>query len=137
LVPRSIVRVIRGEAIAVYGDGQHVREWIHVDDHVAAVLCALDHGQPGERYCVGTGERLKTIEVVQLILDEFKGAESGAEGLARHHADRVGNDRRYALDSIRLRSLRWAPERTFSRGLRETIEWYRINDSWWKHFFRE
>jgi dTDP-glucose 4,6-dehydratase len=134
LIPRSVVRVLRGEPIMVYGDGQHEREWIHVDDHVAAVLLVLDEGLPGERYGVGTGERYRNIEVVKLILDEF-GSVDGRR--FAHQDDRVGHDRRYALDSAKLRALGWEPARNFDKGLHQTIEWYKANDTWWRHFFPE
>jgi len=133
LVPLSVVRALRGERPQVYGDGQHVREWIHVEDHVAAVLRVFEDGQPGERYPVGTGERLSNLDVIRLILEQFGDGGDRIE----HVADRVGHDRRYALDGTKLRALGWAPTRNFDKGLLETIEWYKYNAAWWRHFLPE
>ncbi len=130
LVPRSIVRAIRGQRLTVYGDGQHVREWVHVDDHVAAILLVLEKGTLGERYCVGTGERFTALEVVRMVGDHFGCPEDRIE----YQYDRMVNDRRYALDATKLRELGWSPTYDFEKGLIQTLEWYEHNEKWWRHF---
>jgi dTDP-glucose 4,6-dehydratase len=114
--------------LPVYGDGLQVREWLHVDDHCSAIERVLADGRAGEAYNVG-GEERENLAVVHRIL-ELTGADAS---LVRHVEDRPGHDRRYALDDAKLRSLGWAPERSFDEGgLEETVAWYRENREWWE-----
>jgi dTDP-glucose 4,6-dehydratase len=127
-LPLFVTNALDGEPLPVYGDGRQRREWLHVDDHCAAIELALRKGAAGEAYNVGGDER-ENLDVVQRILD-LTGAD---ESLVRHVADRPGHDRRYSVDSSRLGALGWVPERTFDGGgLEETVDWYRANREWWE-----
>jgi dTDP-glucose 4,6-dehydratase len=128
LIPLFVTNALEGLELPVYGDGKQVREWLHADDHCAAVELVLRDGEPGEVYNVG-GEEFENIEITHRIL-ELTGADAG---LVRHVEDRAGHDRRYALDDSRLRSLGWSPQHSFGEtGLTETVEWYRGHRAWWE-----
>jgi dTDP-glucose 4,6-dehydratase len=128
LVPLFVTNALDSEPLPVYGDGKQVREWLHADDHSAAIEVVLHEGAPGGVYNVG-GEDHENLEVTHRIL-ELTGADAS---LVRHVEDRAGHDRRYALDDTKLRSLGWAPQHSFGEGgLRETVEWYRSNRAWWE-----
>jgi dTDP-glucose 4,6-dehydratase len=126
LVPLFVTNAFEGEPLPLYGDGRQVREWLHADDHCAAIEFVLRDGESGAVYNVG-GEERENAEVARRIVD-LTGAD---ESLIRHVDDRPGHDRRYALDDTRLRSLGWAPARSFEDGLAATVEWYRDNRGWW------
>jgi dTDP-glucose 4,6-dehydratase len=128
VLPLFITNAFDGEHLPVYGDGRQRREWLHVADHCAAIELALREGEPGNVYNVGGQER-ENMEVVRRILD----LTGGSPDLVRHVADRPGHDRRYALDSSKLRGLGWTPRHSFDGGgLAETVEWYRANRDWWE-----
>jgi dTDP-glucose 4,6-dehydratase len=128
LIPLFVTNALDGLPLPVYGDGRQAREWLHADDHCAAVELALREGRPGEVYNVG-GEEFENVEVTHRIL-ELTGADPA---LVRHVEDRAGHDRRYALDDAKLRSLGWAPQHSFGEsGLIETVDWYRDNRGWWE-----
>jgi dTDP-glucose 4,6-dehydratase len=128
LVPLFVTNALDGVPLPVYGDGQQVREWLHAEDHCAAIDLVLRDGRPGEIYNVG-GEEYQNLEVTHRIL-ELTGADPQ---LIRHVEDRAGHDRRYALDDSKLRSLGWSPEHSFGEtGLQQTVSWYRDNRSWWE-----
>jgi len=128
LIPLFVTNALDGLELPVYGDGTQVREWLHADDHCAAVELVLREGGPGEIYNVG-GEEFENIEVTNRIL-ELTGADPS---LVRHVEDRAGHDRRYALDDAKLRSLGWSPAHSFGEtGLTETVEWYRERRDWWE-----
>jgi dTDP-glucose 4,6-dehydratase len=128
LVPLFVTNALDGEPLPVYGDGQQVREWLHAEDHCAAVDLVLREGAPGEIYNVG-GEEHVNLEVTHRIL-ELTGADPA---LVRYVDDRAGHDRRYALDDSKLRTLGWTPEHSFGEGgLPGTVTWYRENRAWWE-----
>ena len=128
LIPLFVTNALDGLPLPVYGDGRQVREWLHADDHCAAVELVLREGVAGEVYNVG-GEEFENIEVTHRIL-ELTGADPK---LVRHVEDRAGHDRRYALDDGKLRGLGWTPAHSFGElGLRETVDWYRANRAWWE-----
>jgi dTDP-glucose 4,6-dehydratase len=127
LVPLFVTNALDGEPLPVYGDGRQRREWLHVDDHCAAVELVLRAGQAGEAYNVG-GEEHENLSVTERIL-ELTGADPA---LVRHVDDRPGHDRRYSLDDSKLRGLGWSPERSLDAGLAETVAWYRENRAWWE-----
>jgi dTDP-glucose 4,6-dehydratase len=128
LIPLFVTNALDGLPLPVYGDGKQVREWLHADDHCAAVELVLREGAPGEVYNVG-GEEFENIEVTHRIL-ELTGADPG---LVRHVDDRAGHDRRYALDDSKLRSLGWSPQHSFGEtGLTDTVDWYRGHREWWE-----
>jgi dTDP-glucose 4,6-dehydratase len=129
-IPRQITNVLDGSRPKLYGDGLNVRDWIHVDDHNSAVWAILDRGRVGETYLIGADGEESNRSVVEAILREL-GQPEDAFDLVR---DRPGHDRRYAIDSTKLRTeLGWTPQYAdFAAGLRATIDWYRENESWWR-----
>jgi dTDP-glucose 4,6-dehydratase len=127
-LPLFITNAFDGGQLPVYGDGKQSREWLHVEDHCAAIELALRKGEAGHAYNIGGQER-QNMDVVRRILT-LTGA--GPE-LVRHVADRPGHDRRYSVDSSKLHDLGWAPRHSFDGGgLEETVEWYRANREWWE-----
>ena len=126
-LPLFVTNLLDGEPVPVYGDGKQRREWLHVEDHCAAIELVLHEGAPGEAYNIGGVER-ENLELVERFL-ELTGAP---RDLVRHVDDRAGHDRRYALDDAKLRALGWAPQVELSEGLRDTVAWYRDNRSWWE-----
>ena len=129
LIPLMIINAMSNKPLPVYGDGGNVRDWLHVDDHCAAIDLVLHQGEEGEIYNIGGNTELKNIDVVRLIVKHLGKPES----LITLVKDRPGHDRRYAMDASKIeRDLGWRPRRTFDEGIVETIEWYRKHDGWWK-----
>jgi dTDP-glucose 4,6-dehydratase len=128
LIPLFVTNALDGEPLPLYGDGRQVRDWLHVDDHGAAIELVLHEGAPGEIYNAGAGDERENVEVAQRILDLTDAEPS----LLRRVDDRPGHDRRYSLDSSKLRGVGWAPQHSFDDGLDETVAWYRENRSWWE-----
>jgi dTDP-glucose 4,6-dehydratase len=127
-LPLFITNALEGLPLPVYGDGRQRREWLHAEDHCAAIELALRRGGRGEVYNVGGQER-ENMEVVRRILD-LTGA---SPDLVRMVEDRAGHDRRYAVDSSKLRQLGWQPEHSFDGGgLEQLVEWYRERRDWWE-----
>jgi len=127
-IPLFVTNALDGEPLPLYGDGRQVRDWLHAEDHCAGIELVLREGAPGEAYNVGGGDEHENIEVAERIL-ELTGAD---RSLLRSVPDRPGHDRRYALDTSKLRTLGWQPTHSFEDGLRETVEWYRDNRAWWE-----
>ena len=128
MLPLFITNALDGEPLPVYGDGRQVREWLHADDHAAAIDLVLRQGVAGEVYNVG-GEERENIDVTKRILELTDADES----LIRHVEDRPGHDRRYALDDTKLHGLGWRREHSFDEGgLVQTVDWYRENRAWWE-----
>jgi dTDP-glucose 4,6-dehydratase len=127
LIPLFVTNALDGQPLPLYGDGRQRREWLHVDDHCSAVELVLREGKLGTVYNIGGDER-ENLEIVDRIV-ELTGA---SPALVRHVQDRPGHDRRYSLDSSRLRALGWAPRRELEEGLAETVAWYRDNRTWWE-----
>jgi dTDP-glucose 4,6-dehydratase len=128
LIPLMVTNALAGEPLPVYGDGRQTRDWLHVDDHCAAVELILEEGRGGEVYNVGGGDELENIEVVRRIVS-LTGADPA---LVRRVDDRPGHDRRYSLDSSKIAALGWMPARGFDEGLAETVAWYRARRDWWE-----
>ena len=128
VVPLFVTNALDGQALPLYGDGRQVRDWLYVEDHCAGVELVLREGTPGEAYNVGGGDEHENIDVAHAIL-ELTGADPS---LLRRVEDRPGHDRRYSLDTTKLRALGWAPETAFAAGMRTTVEWYRANRAWWE-----
>jgi dTDP-glucose 4,6-dehydratase len=129
LIPLMIMNALEGKSLPVYGDGMNVREWLHVEDHCAALALLLDRGRGGEVYNIGSNDERGNIQVVRRILEVLGKPES----LIRFVADRPGHDRRYAIDSSKLRQeLGWQPRHDFEAGLAATISWYLANERWWR-----
>jgi dTDP-glucose 4,6-dehydratase len=129
-IPRQITNVLDGGRPKLYGDGLNVRDWIHVDDHNSGVWAIIDKGRSGETYLIGADGEETNRTVVEAILREL-GQPEDAYDLVK---DRPGHDRRYAIDSSKLRTeLGWVPEYSdFAAGLKATIAWYRENEAWWR-----
>jgi dTDP-glucose 4,6-dehydratase len=127
-VPLATTNVLEGLPIPLYGDGRQVRDWIHARDHAAGIETILRRGEVGEAYNVGGGNERENLAVARIILEEL----DAPADLLQHVTDRQGHDRRYALDSSKLRALGWRPEIDFETGLRETIAWYREQRGWWE-----
>ena len=129
-IPRMITNLIDGIPPKVYGDGLNVRDWIHADDHSSAVLRILGQGRIGETYLIGADGERNNLQVVKALLAQFGRDESDIEFVT----DRAGHDRRYAIESGKLRSeLGWSPRfQDFEAGLADTVEWYRTHEDWWR-----
>ncbi len=129
LIPLMIIKAIRDEPLPVYGDGLNVRDWIHVEDHCAAIAAVLFEGKPGTVYNFGGESEMANIDLVKLILRKLDKPES----LLSFVTDRLGHDRRYAIDSSFAKAeLNWQPRRNFQEGLADTIDWYLANQTWWQ-----
>lgn len=129
-IPRQITEILEGRKPKLYGKGENVRDWIHVDDHNDAVIAILEKGAPGETYLIGANGEKNNKEVVESIL---KLMDKDADDY-EHVSDRAGHDLRYAIDASKLMNeLGWKPQYTnFEDGLKATIEWYKENEAWWK-----
>jgi dTDP-glucose 4,6-dehydratase len=128
-IPLMIVNALREAPLPIYGDGLYVREWLHVEDHCRALARILAIGQPGEVYNIGSGAERVNLDVARQILT----LTGRPESLLRHVKDRLGHDRRYALDWTKIRrQLDWTPAIPFAEGLRQTVEWYRAHAAWWQ-----
>jgi dTDP-glucose 4,6-dehydratase len=129
LIPLMVLNALHDKSLPVYGDGLNVRDWIHVEDHCAAVVAVLFNGTPGGVYNVGSDGEMRNIDVVNMILDHL----GKPKELIQYVTDRLGHDRRYAIDSSRIRNeLNWKPLHSAEQGIRETIDWYLENEAWWK-----
>jgi len=127
LIPLMVANAAAGDVLPVYGDGQHVRDWIHVADLVEAVVAVMESGVVGEVYNVGGGTELPNLEVVRMILRSM----GRSEDLLRFVPDRPGHDRRYAMDHSKITAeLGWQPTTGFEEGLEETVRWYADNRAW-------
>jgi len=128
LIPVVILKAAAGEAIPLYGDGMNVRDWLYVEDHVDALLLAANRGRLGESYCIGGhGERtnLQVIEKICSILDDIKPENKPHRNLIKFVKDRLGHDRRYAIDPQKITTeLGWKPRHGFDEGLEATVKWY-------------
>ena len=138
LIPLAVINALEGRPVPVYGQGEHVRDWLFVEDHAAALLAVLEQGQVGETYLVGGSSERTNLAVIRAVcglLDELAPRDGGGRhaDLIQHVADRPGHDRRYAVDSSKLRdSSGWRPTVAFEPGLRETVRWYVEHRDWWE-----
>jgi dTDP-glucose 4,6-dehydratase len=129
LIPLFITNLIEGERVPVYGTGENVRDWLHVDDHCRGIYSVLMSGRSGEVYNIGGGRELSNNEITSLILEAMGANASSIE----YVEDRKGHDLRYSVDWTKInRELGYEPQVKFEDGLRETIHWYRDNEAWWK-----
>jgi dTDP-glucose 4,6-dehydratase len=129
LIPLLITNLIDGLQIPIYGDGQNVRDWLHVEDHCRGILLALERGRAGETYNIGGRNERKNLDIAHGIL-KLMGKDASS---IRYVEDRLGHDRRYAIDADKIRNeLGWEPRHTFETGLPATVEWYRKNEAWWR-----
>jgi dTDP-glucose 4,6-dehydratase len=128
VIPLFVTNAVDGIPVPLYGDGLQVRDWLHVEDHCRAVDLLIESGTSGEVYNVGGGNHVRNVDLTRRIL-ELAGK---GEDLIRHVPDRQGHDRRYSLDTSKLRGLGWAPKVDFDHGLAQTVEWYVQNEWWWR-----
>ena len=151
LIPLFIINALHGRDLPIYGDGQQRRDWLHVEDHCRAIALILDGGKPGEVYNVGGGAELPNLEVIEEICravdtafeenpalaENFADAPAAggkpSSSLKTHVEDRLGHDRRYAIDERKIANeLGYVPQRSFPEGLEETVHWYLDNADWWR-----
>ncbi len=128
IIPLFVTNALEDRALPMYGDGRQIRDWLHVDDHCAAIELLMEQGQPGETYNVGGGTEVENIELTKRILKLMDKPET----LIQRVSDRPGHDRRYSLDTAKLKALGWKPSVSFDVGLEQTIEWYTKNTEWWR-----
>lgn len=128
LIPLTISRVLNDQKVPVYGDGKNIRDWLHVYDHCAAIDLVLHEGVNGEVYNIGGHNERTNLEVVQTIIK----ALGKSEELIEYVTDRLGHDKRYAIDPTKLEILGWKPTYTFETGIAQTIQWYLDNKQWWE-----
>ena len=128
IVPLFITNAIDDQPLPLYGDGLNVRDWLYVDDHCRALDLLIARGRPGETYNIGGGNEVTNLELTRRILDRLDRPAS----LIRPVADRPGHDRRYRLDTAKLRALGWEPRTDFDTGLSTTVAWYVNSESWWR-----
>jgi dTDP-glucose 4,6-dehydratase len=127
LIPLFITNLMRDEPVPVYGDGQQVRDWIHVRDHCAAIDLVWCQGRTGEVYNIGGRSERTNLDLTLRLLELLGKPKS----LIKHVADRLGHDRRYAIDCTKMeRELGWKPLVAFEQGLEDTIRWYQANQKW-------
>lgn len=129
LIPLMVTNALEGRKLPIYGDGNNIRDWLHVEDHCRAIDLVLHNGEPGEVYNVGANNERTNNEIVDIIVNHL----GVSRDLIQYVDDRLGHDRRYAVDASKIKSeLGWEPKRSFEEGIIETIDWYKNNESWWK-----
>lgn len=129
LIPLFITNLLEGKKVPVYGDGKNVRDWLHVDDHCYGIHKVLMNGRPGEVYNIGGGRELTNLQITYLILEAMGKDESSI----KYVQDRKGHDLRYSVNWMKIKKeLGYKPCVKFEDGLRDTIQWYRDNETWWK-----
>ena len=130
IIPLFVSNLIDGKRVPIYGDGKQIREWIHVDDHCRGVFAVLVNGKPGEVYNIAGRDEMQNIELARRIISYFGKSENEAFEFV---ADRKGHDIRYSLTGNKVRNeFGIEPKIDFERGLKETIDWYVANESWWR-----
>lgn len=143
LIPLAIIKALRGETIPIYGQGENIRDWLYVTDHVRALMEVLGKGRVGETYNIGASCEVRNLDLIRLlcsILDELRPRPDGRPyacqiGLV---ADRPGHDQRYGIAAAKVRNeLGWQPVETLSTGLRQTVQWYLDNEAWWQAILAE
>jgi dTDP-glucose 4,6-dehydratase len=138
LIPHIIIKALAGEQLPVYGDGQNVRDWLHVEDHARALALVLERGKVGDTYNIGGRNEQRNLDVVRMICDQLDRLRPSPDGTSRRElitfvTDRPGHDRRYAIDATKLETeLGWRAQETFETGLRKTVAWYLDHEPWWR-----
>ncbi len=128
VIPLFITNLLHDLQVPLYGDGQNVRDWLHVEDHCRGVDMLLTAGQPGEVYNIGGGNEVKNVDLTHRLLQLLNKPTT----LIKRVEDRLGHDRRYSLDTSKLQAMGWTPKHDFAQGLAETVDWYRQNEWWWR-----
>lgn len=143
LIPLMCINILLGKPLPVYGDGQNIRDWLFVEDHCSALDQVLHHSAPGETYNIGGNNEVKNIDLVMMLcelMDELAPSlpVRPAKHLITFVKDRPGHDRRYAIDSTKLKTqLNWQPSVTLKEGLRRTVQWYLTHSDWWQPLLSE
>lgn len=131
LIPKTIIRVVKGLPVFLYGGGSQIRDWIFVTDHVKAVCKIIENGNRGDIYNISSSKLLSNLEVVRMVSSLLK-SKTGKEAKIMTSADRPGHDKKYSLDAAKLKTgLGWRPETCFEEGLAQTVMWYLENEDWW------
>lgn len=129
LIPLFITNLLQGKQLPLYGDGENIRDWLHVDDHCRGIHLALTKGKSGAIYNIGGGKEISNKEITKLILDKMNRDESNI----KYVQDRKGHDFRYSVDWTKIKTeLGYSPKVNFEDGLNQTIEWYKNNKDWWE-----
>lgn len=129
IVPLFVTNLLEDRPVPVYGDGMQIRDWLYVDDHARAILHVLEHGTAGEVYNISGETPMTNLDLTRrLVLECGRAMETHLE----HVTDRPGHDRRYAINSAKLRTLGWVPRTNFDTGIAQTVQWYREHESWWR-----
>jgi len=144
LIPLVILNALEGKPLPIYGNGQQIRDWLHVEDHARALYLVATKGKVGETYNIGGHNEKTNLEVVQIICDLLEelvpsnlhsiasGNKKGFASLIKYVKDRPGHDLRYAIDANKIdKELNWTPQETFETGIRKTVVWYLKNETWW------
>ena len=138
LIPLTLLRALRGETLPIYGTGENVRDWLHVEDHARALITVLENAEPGSTFNIGSASERRNIDLVEEIcdlVDELATplASGPRRGLIAFVEDRPGHDKRYAMDASQLRErFGWWPRFDLAAGLRSTVQWYLHNEDWWR-----
>ena len=138
LIPLTILNALEGKQIGVYGRGENVRDWLHVEDHAGALVAVLERGGHGQSYNVGGNAERTNLAVVETICDLVDArcplpAGRSRRGLITFVPDRPGHDRRYAIDATKIAGeLGWRPTHSFEQGIAATVDWYLANERWWR-----
>jgi len=127
-IPLFVTNLLDNEPVPLYGDGKQIRDWLYVEDHCAGIELVLREGMPGDIYNIGGGDERYNIDVAEKLF-ELTGAD---RSLLRRVDDRPGHDRRYSVDTGKLRAMGWKTQTAFEEGLRTTVDWYRDNRAWWE-----
>jgi dTDP-glucose 4,6-dehydratase len=129
IVPLFVTNLLDDRPVPLYGDGEQIRDWLYVEDHALAILRVLESGRIGEVYNVGAGSPRTNVELTRMLV---RGCGRSMETHVRHVTDRLGHDRRYAVNAGKIRALGWKPRVGLDEGIATTIDWYRRNESWWR-----
>ena len=128
MIPLFITNLTEGRTVPLYGDGLNERDWLYVEDHCAAIHMLVDRGDPGQVYNIGADAQVTNLELTRRLL-----AITGRDETAIDYVtDRPGHDRRYAVDSSKIRALGWAPRHSLDQRLEDTVRWYADRDDWWR-----
>ncbi len=137
LIPHMILNAIEGNNLPIYGDGNQIRDWLYVEDHVEALLFICLNGKQGETYCIGGNNEMRNIDIVNIICDILDSKISkkpnnigSFKELISFVKDRPGHDKRYAINNFKIKDLGWSPDESFKSGISKTIEWYLNNSQW-------
>lgn len=129
LIPLFITNLLDGFPVPIYGDGLNVRDWIHVEDHCRAIDTVLRKGKPGEIYNVGSRQEKNNLQITEILFSQLQKPDT----LKKFVKDRLGHDRRYAIDPTKLeQQLGWRPKLSFEQGIKDTIAWYKNSEDWWR-----